>query len=294
MLSFRGLHLPEESAVAFTCCPHGIRFLRRRGRRGGVRSMRASGSCVAQPFCFSGKAGDFGAIHPQTISGGQGCRRKAPAFAERRKGWATGLVSSARAESQRLDYINNAAMLSFRGLHLPEESAVAFTRALTESVSSKAVGGAAQRAFDARQRQLCSPAFLLFRKGWGFWSDPPADDQWLAGCRRKAPAFAKSRKGWATGLGLASCSHQASARRGPIDGTAALKDGGYTCFYLLPSRNPFPQTPWAARRSAFDARQRKLCNPAFLLFRKGWGFWSDPPADDQWRAGMQKKSPSLC
>src|SRR5438477_9839598 len=66
-------------------------------------------SCVAQPFCFSGKAGDFGAIHPQTISGGQGCRRKAPAFAESRKGWATSLVSSARAESQRLDYINNAS-----------------------------------------------------------------------------------------------------------------------------------------------------------------------------------------
>ena len=90
--------------------------------------------------------------------------------------------------------------------------------ALTESVSSDAVGGAAERAVDARQRKLCSPAFLLFRKGWGFWGDPPRTISGGQRCRRKAPAFAANRKGWATGL--VSSAHAESQRLGYINNAA--------------------------------------------------------------------------
>src|SRR5207302_1144203 len=109
-----------------------------------ARSMRASGSCVAQPFCFSGKAGDFGAIHPQTISGGQGAEEKPQpllraakaglqvsfqALALKAQGWTT-LIMRQCCHSEDCICPRNLLLL------LPD--------ALTESVSSDAVGGAAE------------------------------------------------------------------------------------------------------------------------------------------------------
>src|SRR5207302_8133994 len=97
----------------------------------------------------------FWAIHPQTISGGQGAEEKPQPLLRGAKAWLQVSFQALALKAKGWTTLIMRPMFSFRGLHLPEESAVAFSRALTESVSSaEAVGGAAERAVDARQRKL--------------------------------------------------------------------------------------------------------------------------------------------